>query len=283
MVVPTNSPFEPYEPIVINLEITNNAPFPLTMESGGPIRPQVVIYPTAQIAREPRIDAIKPMVVDINRRLRLEPHATLVVPVDLRRGALKETLDARPLQGATMKLRAILNFVVASSGAVGPGILGSEVEYAPIRVDGVRVNETWLNDAIAAILEPDSPGDLEKMALLSHAVARMVIAGPRAVPPPMRRLSADAATALTEAYPKLDPVSQAWLLTVLPRHAALEPLRDMARESEDSVVTIAYLTYAVRGLDDPVLVAAKDSEDPNVRRVAILMGDAVARALQDDQ
>ena len=38
---PAKTTFDPYEPIIINLEIRNNAPFPLAIDERGPIQPQV--------------------------------------------------------------------------------------------------------------------------------------------------------------------------------------------------------------------------------------------------
>ena len=166
-----------------------------------------------------------------------------------------------------MKVKAIINFTLTSSGVIRPGILGSEFTSQPIRVDGARVTSRWLTESIAAILEPDSPEDLQTIGLLSHVVAGQA----QEIPDELRQQMTAAAAALVEAYPKLDAASQAWLVAVMRRTEELEPLLAMARKSEDRLVRIAYLLYGLTGLDDPMLDAAKRGSDPDVRRVAELM------------
>ena len=50
--LPTKTTFEPYEPIIVNVEITNNAPMPLAIDRGGPIRPQIALETSVQMSRE---------------------------------------------------------------------------------------------------------------------------------------------------------------------------------------------------------------------------------------
>ena len=279
-VISTKTTFDPYEPIIVNLEITNHAPFPLAIDSGGPIRPLIALLPTAQISRAPKVRALPPMIVDIGRRLRLEPHERMIVPVNLRRSVLNQVLNSLALRGATLKVKAVINFTLTSSGVIRPGILGSQYTSQPIRVNGARVTSAWLTESIAAILEPDSPEDLQTMGLLSH----VVVGQAQEIPDELRQQMTAAAEALAEAYPKLDAASQAWLVAVMPRAEELEPLLAMARKSEDRLVRIAYLLYGLTGLDDPMLDAAKRGSDPDVRRVAELMEFGLIReATRPDQ
>ncbi|MHC4142317.1 MAG: hypothetical protein ACYSUF_10730, partial [Planctomycetota bacterium] len=68
--VPTKTTFEPFEPIIVNLEITNNAPMPLAIDSDGPIHAQVALEMSVQMARSLALPEIRPMIIDIDRRLR---------------------------------------------------------------------------------------------------------------------------------------------------------------------------------------------------------------------
>jgi tetratricopeptide (TPR) repeat protein len=281
-VLPAKSTFDPYEPIIVNLEVTNNAPFPMAIDGDGPIRPQIIVIPTAQISREPRVGKLRPIVVDIDRRLRLEPNERITVPVDLRHGALSTVLNALPLRGATLRVDAILNFIMMANGAVAPGVLGSETKSAPFRVDGVRADPRWIAEAIAAVLEPDSSQDLQTMCLLGHVASGLAGQSGRA-PPELRQLVPDTAMALAEAYTKLDAPSRAWVLAVMPKGGILEPLRAMARKDEDKLVKISYLLYALNEVDDPMLDAARRGGDPDVRRVAELMDFLAARQETSDQ
>jgi hypothetical protein len=282
--LPTKATFEPYEPVIVNLEITNNAPMPLAIDSGGPIHPQVALETSAQIVRmphEPALPEIRPLVIDIDRRLRLGPRERLVVPVDLRRGILGQVLNARPLRGATLTVKAIINFRVTGENIIGPGVLGSEAETPSIRVDGVRLSRGWIAGAIEAIVEPDSAQDLTTIAILSHVVPLMQQV--RSEDPLLaleefgdRQLEEDAAAAIAEAYATVDAASRAWLLAVMPRLSpTLVPIYTMAQADGNKHVQLMYLLYCLTGPDDPMIDAARRGSDPDVRAVADVMYELV--------
>ncbi|MHC4349802.1 MAG: hypothetical protein ACYS15_14885 [Planctomycetota bacterium] len=280
--VPTKTTYEPYEPIIINLEITNNAPMPLAIDSGGPIPPQVAIFTSVQMSRVLDPPDISPLIVDIDRRLRLEPRERLVVPVDMRRSGLGRVLRTRPLQGATVKIKAIIGFRMTGENVFGPGVLGSEVQTPPVRIDGVRLSRGWIANAIEAIVEPDSEQDLTTIAILSHVVARMQQV--RDADPLRalelfgdRQLDDAAAVAIVEAYPKLDADSRAWLLAAMPRGApSLAPVYTMAQTDQDKRVQMMYLLYCLTGLDDPMIDAARRGSDTDVAAVAEMMHDRLS-------
>ena len=283
-VQPAKTTFGPFEPVIVNLEITNNASFPLAIDPRGPIQSQVVLSVKVQIARAPDLDKLGPMVVDIDRRLRLGPNERLVIPVDLRRGALGPVLNNTPLRGATMKVTAIIGFYVAGPDSIRPGIPGSEVESVSFRVDGVRPTREWIYASIAAVLDPDSMKDLEAIGLLSQ-IGSMAARAREAMPLAAveqffdpRQVAEDTAAAITEAYAKLDAVSRAWVLGAMARTSLLEPVYVMARKDDDKLVRIAYLLYCLTGADDPMIDAARRGDDPGVRLVAETMHDRILRA-----
>ncbi len=276
-IVPAKDTFKPYEPIIINLEITNRAPFPLAIDNGGPIRSRIVLVPSIQIARDLRISRLDPIVVDIDRRLRLEPRQTLVVPIDLRRTRINDLLNnLHPMRGALLKIRAVSNFWVPTEGVVRSGVLGSDIELRqPVRVDGVRLTQPWLEYAMAAAIAPASTDDLVTMVLLSRLA---LVLQPEQATPEVIQLVRDSVEALVEGFAKIDSISQAWLLTALPSIGLLEPIMAMARKSPDKYVQISYLLYQVSGPSDPMLDAAKRSDDPDLQYVADLVEAAINRA-----
>jgi hypothetical protein len=284
---PVKTTFAPHEPIIVNVEITNNAPMPLAIDRGGPIQPQIAIFCSVQISRELGLPEIPPIIVDIDRRLRIEPHERLVIPVDLRRGGLAPVLGERPLRGATLTAEAITGFRMTHTNVFGPGMLGSEVSTPPIRVDGVRVNKTWIADAMVTVLDPNPKQDLTTIALLGHAVSLMKRVR---ADDPLRaqdefgdpQLDDDAAAAVAEAYASADSVSRAWLLANLPpRLLALAPVYTMAQKDENRYVRMMYLLYCLTGPDDPMIDAARRGSDPDVRAVADMMYDRLAPAGAD--
>ncbi len=280
--VPGKLTFDAYEPVVLNLEIANNAPFPLAIDTRGPIRPQVAILIDAQIAREPELETLRPLIVDIDRRLRLAPNERIVIPVDLRRGALAQVMNRSALRGATLKVRAIADFTFTAGNVIKPGLLGSEAESPPIRIDGVRVTGKWVSEAIADVLDPDTTQDLQTMGKLAHIVQVIRAARERAPLAALegfgnpRQMASDATEALTEGYGKLDPVARSWVLGVIPRGADIEGVYAMARQDDNRLVRIAYLLYCLSGPHDPMIAAGKNADDEAVRLVAAMMESRIA-------
>ena len=276
-VQPSKTTFGPYEPVIVNIEISNNASFPLAIDARGPIRSQVALTLKVQIARAPEITDLRLIVVDIDRRLRLGPHERLVIPVDLRRGALAQVLNRTPLRGAMLKVTATVNFYVAGPDSIRPGRLGSDVTSAPFRIDGVRLTQNWISSSIADVLDPNSVKDLKTFALLSQLV--FIVARAREEVPLQaverfgdpQRVAKDTAGALIHAYGKLDGISRAWVLGAMIRTSALDPIYSMAQKDDDKLVRIAYLLYCLTGADDPMIDAARRGDDASVRLVAETM------------
>ncbi|MEE8459311.1 MAG: hypothetical protein V3S08_05535 [Phycisphaerales bacterium] len=285
-VQPTKTTFGPYEPVIVNVEISNNASFPLAIDPRGPIKSQVALTLKVQIARLPETSKLRPMVVDLDRRLRLEPHERLVIPVDLRRGSLAQVLNRWPLRGATLKVTATMAFYVASAESIQPGILGSDVASAPFRVDGVRLSPKWISSAIADVLSQDAVKDLETFALLSQLVFMVtrLREGPESALEAVdkfgdpQRMAEDIAAAIIHAYGTLDAISRAWVLGAMVRTPALEPVYLMAQKDDDKLVRIAYLLYCLTGPDDPMIDAARRGDDANVRLVAETMHAVIVAA-----
>jgi hypothetical protein len=248
----------------------------LAVDKGGPIRPHIVVVPSARISGRPRLGDVRPFVVAIEGRLHLDPGQRVVVPVNLRRGELEKILDAIPLPGAIITARVLVNVAAGPQGNVAPSLLGCEVESPPIRVDGVRLSQGWLQEALAAIADPDSPRDLEMMALLSHVIAGEQLEGAN-VGPEFQQFQADVAAALAAAFEKCDAPSRAWVLGVIPRSQRFDALRAIARRDPDPLVRMGYLLYALDGPEDLTLAESVRSVDPDVKAVADLMLSGLRR------
>jgi hypothetical protein len=229
-----------------------------------------------RIGGRPGLGGVRPLVVAIEGRLSLEPGERLLVPVDLRRGELEKVLDSLPLPGAVITVRALLNVAAGRAGNVAPSLLGCEIESPPMRVDGLRVSQAWLHEAATAIVDPDSPRDLELMALLGHIVAGDQLEGV-VLSPEFQRFQSEIATALAASFAKLDATSRAWVMGVLPRSPRFESIRATTRKDEDPLVRIAYLLYNLDGPDDPMLAAGFRTGDPDVQAIAELMRSGLRR------
>ena len=298
-VAPIKAAFEPFEPVIVNVEITNNGPLPLAVDREGPIQPLVAIVPTMRVSGVPDIGQLMPIIVDVGRKLRLEPREKIVVPIDLRQTHVGLVLDAIPLRGATVMLKAVSNFQLASTHVVVPEVLGMQMEAPPFRVEGENVAPDWLRDQIRTIaperLEStpaaDAPAAASPVAAangqpitdpqLVHLalVMRVVSDGPPASwPVEEQALLTTADLAVADAFARTRAIGQAWLMSIVPNAAAAQPIFDLARASEDHHVRMAYLVYRVSESDDPMLEAAIRGDDPVLRRCAELLQAAFIAA-----
>lgn len=283
-VVPTRRTFDPYEPVLVDIEVTNATVLPLGIGPDGPIRPQIAVFTDLRFARRVEDVATPAFILDIDRNLRLEPGERHVIRLDLRAHQVGDALDEAPLGGATLTVTAMLNFQAGASGLLEPGLLGSTATSSLTRVDGARINESWLRQTIDAVKDAEAP-DPRHVALLSHVVVRPV---PEDADVNFRGLTDEARAAVLPAFARLGAVDQAWLLAVMPGDEAFEPLLNTARKSAHHLVQLAYLLFQRTGPDDPMLDAALRDEDKTMRAVVEMIrsadrADAEEAASEPDQ
>jgi len=285
-ILPSKLTFGPYEPVIFSIEITNNSFLPLGLDRDGPIRPQVIFSPLINSATAQNMQPLRPFVVNIGQRLRLAPREKLVVPVNLRNYHPADLINSLALDGTIIRLKAYLNFAAGLQGTLRPSIYGTQTDAPLMWIDGQRVTEAWVKDTTSAIADISMPGLLPRMALFSRAIAPNVGAPDATEKSPVQDAKVlDAARAAFEdTYQKLDGVSQAWLLSVMPvnqpGHAeGMQVTLAMARKSENRLVRIAYLLYHSVGANDVMFDAAKRGDDPAVRQLAeIVQRDALRAA-----
>ncbi len=276
----------PYDPVIINIEIVNNSAFPLALDRDGPIRPQIVLLFSTPLKSLRMAEELSEIIIDLDRRLCLQPKERLVVPVDLRRYALGDVMKTIVLRGTMVQVRGILNFVVTGKGTIVPSLLGSEDKTSTIRIEGRDINNDWLEAAIDAIADPTDPEDLATIAMLCPVVAQPLAVPNQAqlerLPPEVRKavddqfdLQARVRDALIEAFPKLDSAGKAWVLGMMPAEfnirpsdRRLTPIREMALNSNEPLQHLSYLLFQISSPDDPILQIASRSEHASVRNLA---------------
>jgi hypothetical protein len=266
-VVPENPNPGPYDPIRVRIELTNNSMLPLALDAAGPLRPQILVVPRLNTAT-PIDQAPKAFIVDMDTRLRLAPRETASISFDLRWQNAGKLLNTIAVTGGLLKLTVQTNFIATSSGNILPGLYGVEVEAPMLRIDGVRKDDQWLEQAVAMMHDPNAaPSALVfNMALVTDEVLHAV--AERNLPVERARMLESALAALPDAFARLDDASQAWFLTLTPQRLEKSALLAMARKSDSRLVKIVYLLYHLSGPDDPMIDAALRGEDETLRRLA---------------
>jgi len=266
-----------YDPILIDIEVVNHTAEPLAIASIGPVQDLVMILPEVDLPYQKTLPGA-PVFLAVDTALQVPPHGSVSSTIDLQSTWVGAALNARPLNGASVSLDVILNPRVATgptSGTPTPqsGPLGGTYESDEIRVNGVRVSDAWIDASVQALQRGASSKDAETSALLASVVADQDAAeGTRVLTPEQ----ADAVVAtVTEAWPRMSPVSQAWLVSVLPQSDRLSGLWSLIASNTDSLVQRVALMRAVSGfndpagaLEDPVVVSGLRSNDAQVRTLA---------------
>jgi tetratricopeptide (TPR) repeat protein len=274
-VIPARDELGPYEPVILNVELTNQSVLPLALDRSGPVRPQLLLDVNFNSAYMPDLGDIPPLVIDINRRLRLMPRERIVIPINLRQYAPGRVLNALALNGCILRIKVMLNFVGTTQAVVEPGLLGTEVEVPLIRVEGVRSDAAWLQQTMAAVQEPDfaqTPDAARVFAQLCHKAAVRPL---HAIPEEEFTLITEAVDVIKESFSKLSPLQQAWVLSVVPPAEPLRAALEQATESPERLVQLSYLLFRARGSGDPILAKLESGDDPALARLAQLLQIAV--------
>ena len=293
--IPQAQTFEPYQPILLDVNITNNTTVPLTIASNGPIQPLVLVEANIEITGAPKSPA-PPIIVLIDRELSIKPRGSLLVTIDLRKHWIGGLINAHPLRGASISLKAIVNFTARETKnrndkkvlVYETGRLGKKTTPDPIRVNGVRLSDLWLKDAIEAASNVTDVQNLITLVLLSWVIGDNVsvaVEEPMITPPPGEEpfvpeegerhpLQDEAITTILSAFPKLDPASQSWFLSTMSDDPTIEAVTGMLKEPESTTAQFAWLIrYASpfvkdEALDDPRLLEALQSDNEQVKMVA---------------
>jgi tetratricopeptide (TPR) repeat protein len=293
--VPETQTYAPYQPILLTLILTNNTTLPLTIASNGPIQPLAFVEANIEIPGSPRTPS-PPIIVSIDRELSIKPRGKLYVTIDLRKHWIGGLLDTHPLRGASIALKAIVNFTARETTTRSgdkilvyePGALGKKTIPNPVRVNGIRLTDVWLKGAIEEASNVMDTGNLIKLVLLTHVIGddvSVAIEEPLITPPPGQEpfvpesgerhpLQDEAITTILTSFPKLDSVSQSWVLSTMSDDPTIEAVTGMLKEPDSTTPQLAWLIrYASpyvkdEALDDVRLLDALQSENKEVQKVA---------------
>ncbi|MBC8203112.1 MAG: hypothetical protein H8E91_04715 [Planctomycetes bacterium] len=285
----------PYQPILVEVELSNNGMLPMQIAQQGPIQPTVLLEAEAQVVGLTINNRI-PIIVPIDRKLILQPRERFTVTVDLRNYWVGSVFNEWATSGGFLKFYAVTNFSVRTGKNIQGGIelvyepsmLGSKSKQQELRVEGIKPTNLWLEKAIGQVHEMDSPDDLVSLVLLTWVVGddtHIHVVEPTITPPPGEEvvqipegerhpLQDEATTAILMKFPSLDINSKAWILSVMSKDPSFESLVGMADVDESEVTTIGWMLRFVSPsvdemmLDNARLLSAREDESPRVKIIA---------------
>jgi hypothetical protein len=266
--VPRNA----FDPMPISVEITNESPIALSIDPAGPLRDLMSAEMTVVASGQSSSIDLPPYMINIAREFSIGPRETLAIPFDIAYSDAGAYTTNTAAKGCGITMHAIANWE-PSAGGVRPGLFGDDAELGLLRVEGAPATPEWIDATLAVISDPTTDEDLFDIVAAAYMAADAE-RRPEAVPPEIRERLAKVLPALGALLPRLDPVTQAWFVTVLPDStpsldAALEPIR----VSNDRLTRLMYLVRRATRSADPVVDAAIRSDDPALARYGRLVKD----------
>lgn len=272
------------QPITVTLEIRNVNTYPLSMGPDGSIPTRLFLSPSVSVDLQ-RVPPLSPMVMDVSRRLRVEPLRSLSIPVRLDSADLGMLLTDAPWSHIQIGELAILNPTVTSGGAFVPGMLGSTAFLRDLVRRNVAITQQAVQQKISELGSSDPATSMRAMAML---VA--VLSGP-AGEIHFPRPDDDITRAMVAAFPGYSPVQQAYLVSLIPANdTVVKQLADVlsaAAQTPHPLVQLTMLATQVHQVDDPALNAGLRSGDMTINAFAqatrTVLEDSEKRKVKSDE
>ena len=274
---PVMQNIQAYDPVQVEIEISNNTSMPMAISPEGPLRKLLLLQSDLRVTGSKPI-RYGPVIYDIGKRLRLDPFEKYSFRVDLRMTWVGRVLNLFPTEGSSLIIQGISNFIASNNNATKstvfkPGLLGSEATCEPIRIDGMRVDDDWAAGVILSTQSANITADqLTSMALLASVIAN----------DSRDRLNATLSEetrersieAIIDAFQRCDDTQQAWFLSVMKPTERLESLAEEGLADGDRLITMITLIRLLelgeplRVLENDLLISNLRSSDPTLKALA---------------
>jgi len=266
---PASLTFAPFAPCTLLLEIHNRSSVPLAIDRGGPIFPQVVMEIESSFARQGLQPEVEALVVDIDRRLRIEPRQTLEIPVVATRSRLGQAMTEYAIQGTLLRFTAYTNAqALPTSNGFRTLPLGSTVSTPALRVEGIRSTGSALDQVIDIA---HTGRDMDLVTALVVLAQRLADELSAEATNEQRRQRERALDALNEGERRLTESGRALFVGLVPPGRLMESVAAHAKASTDPLVRMTYLMTHVVDSTDAYVSAALTAEDEGVRKLAELV------------
>jgi len=272
-------PVEVGQPWHVRIRIRNVSPIPLAVGADRPINSRILLQPHKDNNPMFFFHEVYPEVVELNRRLRLEPREELdaVISVDL--GATGVILALNSLSNHRIRWRALQGFVVGEKSMFRPGPMcqSAEAQSVEYRKNPMR---SLPEEDVAVTIRSGSPESLLEIMQLTRSV---LVAWPLKTPKPQKTVDA-LRDALAARFQTGSQLERAYMLAMLPTagfEQAMVPFDTAAQNLvggsgfrvTEYAELVEALTLITRVTDprSPVLDDAIENASPLVATIAHLI------------
>ena len=161
-----------FDPIHANLTLRNSSELPLGIQPYGSIPSRLFIYVTARVAGR-TLGTLNPIVVDMRRRLRLNPREAMSFDVRLDRSDFGRMLRTNKIDTIEFSAMAILDPNPRADGGVDRGLLGDRSWHHHMQRWGEHITEVNVQRWLQQLHDPDPVHRAEAMAMAEYATVFM--------------------------------------------------------------------------------------------------------------
>lgn len=265
--------YEDWERPELTIQLKNVSRIPLAVGSGKPINPRMLVSGRVVLGGREVSGQIRPEVVMMTRRLRLEPGETMEAKLWPGRGDLSKFLESRLTSPADIRFSVTQGFVFSQDRQFrsGPNCLRAQTDLTT-RV--ALSNTVPAAELAERVLNQQSPDLLDAIALACYRVS------------PSRRGSdidpvpeQDATTlnaAIAQRFPSLLPAEKSLCIARLAVSGAMDDaaksriVEALAGETDAGTIAVALLVLA-KNADDPITSMFRPTEDPELAEFVSLV------------
>lgn len=255
---------------MVRLRLRNTSSLPLAVGPDRPINSRFLFTPLVEVDAVRSSGSLDPEVVELSRRLSLQPREELVVELDPSTGDLGYLLDLRSSRRIRVRWRVLQGFEAGPDRAYVAGALSLSGETptlvrAPVPL--ARASGAAIEQALDIAEGPQLAEALRVLRVVTTDTSR---AG--GVPDGSSR--AKMILTVTNRFPLMGQAMRYLAAACVPpvaRARSAEEFDDAAWAEPDPMLRTIMIATRVTDPDDPQLELAKDSSDPNLAAFAKLV------------
>lgn len=253
--------FDPFARIPASITLRNVSDMRLSFDAGAAMPTRSIITVTVNPG-ERSSQRLPPDVIDLDRRLTLEPDERIRFDFPLHRGSLGEVTRVAPFASWLFNASLLADPRTLADGRIVMGPLGDRDDVRGRLIRGVPASPDRLRQFA------DGLGGSADVAAMRNLAMLLAATDPQAGPTLDAPLRGELTAAIDDHLAAAGDAALAWALASLRSGntaPGLQRLFDLAGRSDNTLVRCLLLERRVTGPDDPVLTAALRSDDPTLQ------------------
>jgi hypothetical protein len=271
----TKSDISRFDKIEVELRLRNASRWPLSFGPESAISSRIMLTPRVTVLGKETTELCLPEVIDISRRLRLEPGEEFALKIWAGRGSVGTLCQLTATRSTGIRWRLLQGYRMDEERQFLPGKLSLSCETDLLAIDSLADRT---DEEILEALRTGEGVDFYEALLIAQGSGARRKPGENAEQNLARRTAF--AEALAERIPRLNEYERLWALTVaLPGglfHAGTS-LVDAVRNDPSPLVKAALLTGPYRSVEVTDPPDLSGDADPEIARMAKCVNEFLAR------